>query len=319
LRATVVRVWARLCGALLVRVRRAATKARSLREVEHEVEGAARKASRAARAAWDALRRAWCKAEEAATAVGIRVSGDSLVRGECAARLKDVSQELAAIKLELAACTSDPSRAVRRRTAAERFKPTSAHGGAAGRRRTVGRSAAGATSATRDVLRARLRELLSHERASRARAGRRPGVFRRPAVRGRHTALFRELFRPAGRGDPSLDLSDAARRRARRAEREGGAEKEDLGSKLEGMLELLRGMLAQLPQAVASPGVADGLQTAARADVAARTSDSGNVGCGGMPEPIVAACAEGYSARRARGQDFAAASAPSTPRISRHI
>ena len=178
---------------------------RALLELEEVQEQAARNAGLTARSARNKLGQVWHAAKSASTRMKAarRAAGLSAELDGADAQIVDLAREVAALGVELAACSSDLPRVGASRKhvaltgcAATGCAATASRGWKAGRRRTTG----SATSATEDNLRARLRALLAQKRsmrAMRARVGPRPAVVRRPAFRSRHTAMAREFYQPA--------------------------------------------------------------------------------------------------------------------------
>jgi len=198
-----VRAWEQQGATLLLQARRAAEKARALHEIEMQQKRAERKANRTARTARNVLG----QARRAAKCASKRIMADVLARqtaglvtvgrDQIAAELLDLAREIANLGRELSACSSDLLSAVDVLPASSRPR----RGGAATSCATTGcasrkRTKWGASSSKEDDLRARLRMLLAHKRSMRTSVGRRPAVFRRTTLRGRHMALARELFKP---------------------------------------------------------------------------------------------------------------------------
>ena len=182
--------------------RRGAERARAL-----ELERPEWKAGRTVRIARNVLG----KVRRAAKSVSKRIKADVSARREAglapvkrdqvAAQLRDalldLAREAADIGRELATCSSDIPRAVGAgRKARRKARRAAATGRMATSCASCRRTKGSASSTREDDLRALLRALLADKRSMRARVGRCPAVFRRPAFRSRHTALAREFFKP---------------------------------------------------------------------------------------------------------------------------
>ena len=223
-----VRAWGRLGAVLLLLSRRGAEKKLAVRESEMEAKRAERKASQTVRTAQNVLGQSRRAAESAskrikAVALARRAAGlGSAMQDRFIAQLLDLTREAADIGRELAACSSDFSQAIgdgRKERRAARL--TAATACAATRCEIRRRSRGSATSTRADDLRTRLCALLANKRSTRARVGRWPAVFRRPAFFSRHTALAREFFKPTAA--PSSETTDRAAEAERMEEAEGAA------------------------------------------------------------------------------------------------
>ena len=122
-----------------------------------------------------------------------RINPNRCVQDPAGAALHSFMQAQAAHRVEVAERQA-AAQAARKAGGAEEAGRTAAMGRAA---TGCGRSKGSASSTRDDELRALLRALLADKRSMRAHVGRRPAVFRRPALRSKHAALASELFRPS--------------------------------------------------------------------------------------------------------------------------